>query len=71
MNWFWLNVPAGIFFVAAWSGIPFWLVLRHPDWAGGPPDLPHPVARPARPRAAGAPEPRHASDSRPLAKAST
>ena len=59
MNWFWLNVPAGIFFAAAWSGIPFWHVLRHPDWAGRPPDLPHPDpelpgpvhvrARPARP----------------------
>jgi hypothetical protein len=36
MNWFWLNVPAGILFVAAWSGIPFWLVLKHPDWAGRP-----------------------------------
>jgi carotenoid cleavage dioxygenase-like enzyme len=34
MNWFWLNVPAGIFFVAAWSGIPFWLVLR--QWPAGP-----------------------------------
>jgi hypothetical protein len=59
MNWFWLNVPAGFFFVAAWSGVPFWLVLRHPDWVGRPPDLPHPdpglpgpahaQARPARP----------------------
>jgi len=23
MNWFWLNVPAGIFFVAAWFALSF------------------------------------------------
>ncbi|HYB47495.1 MAG TPA: hypothetical protein VED20_09090 [Streptosporangiaceae bacterium] len=31
MSWFWLNVPLAGLFVAAWSGIPLWMVLRHPD----------------------------------------
>jgi hypothetical protein len=30
MTWFWMNIPLGVVFVAAWSGIPLWLVLRHP-----------------------------------------
>jgi hypothetical protein len=31
MGWFWLNVPLAVLFIAAWSGIPLWMVLRHPD----------------------------------------
>ncbi len=31
MSWFWLNVPLAALFVAAWSGIPLWMVLRHPE----------------------------------------
>jgi hypothetical protein len=31
MTWFWLNVPLAVLFFAAWSGIPMWMVLRHPD----------------------------------------
>lgn len=31
MTWFWLNVPLATLFFAAWSGIPMWMVLRHPD----------------------------------------
>jgi hypothetical protein len=31
MSWFWLNMPLAALFVAAWSGIPLWMVLRHPD----------------------------------------
>jgi hypothetical protein len=65
MYWFWLNMPLAAAFVAAWTGIPLWLVLRHPDAsrpaaAAGPHAAaaagPHPVA-------AGHGEP--SSDSRP------
>jgi len=35
MYWFWLNMPLAAAFVAAWTGIPLWLVLKHPD--AGPP----------------------------------
>ena len=31
MNWFWLNIPLGLIFVAAIAGIPLWMVLRWPD----------------------------------------
>jgi hypothetical protein len=31
MSWFWLNMPLAALFVAAWSGIRLWMVLRHPD----------------------------------------
>jgi hypothetical protein len=33
VSWFWLNVPLMAVFFLAWSGIPLWLVLRHPDTA--------------------------------------
>lgn len=29
--WFWLNIPLTAAFFLAWSVIPVWLVLRHPD----------------------------------------
>ena len=29
--WLWLNIPLAAAFFLAWSGIPLWLVLRHPD----------------------------------------
>jgi hypothetical protein len=35
MSWFWLNMPLAAVFFAATTGIPLWLVLRHPDT--GPP----------------------------------
>jgi hypothetical protein len=31
MAWFWLNIPLDALFFLAISGIPFWMVLRHPD----------------------------------------
>lgn len=31
MNWFWLNIPLMAIFFLAITGIPLWLVLRHPD----------------------------------------
>lgn len=32
MTWIWLNVPLALLCVAAWTGIPLWLLHRHPDW---------------------------------------
>jgi hypothetical protein len=31
MSWFWLNIPLAILFFLAWTLIPLWLVLRHPE----------------------------------------
>jgi hypothetical protein len=31
MNWLWMNIPLMAVFFAAWTGIPLWLSLRHPD----------------------------------------
>lgn len=31
MTWFWLNMPLAALFFLAWTLIPLWLVLRHPD----------------------------------------
>ena len=36
MTWLWLNMPMGAAFFAAWTAIPLWLVLKHPDTAPGP-----------------------------------
>ena len=46
MNWFWMNIPAALVFFGLWSGIPMWLVLRHPD--RGPAPLAVRSAAPAR-----------------------
>jgi len=50
MYWFWLNMSFAAAFVAAWAGIPLWLVFKHPD---------------AGPRTASAGRGEHAGDSRP------
>jgi hypothetical protein len=31
VNWFWLNVPLMAVFFLAITGIPLWLVFKHPD----------------------------------------
>ena len=31
MTWLLLNIPLMILFFALWTGIPLWLVSRHPD----------------------------------------
>ena len=31
MTWLLLNIPLAVLFFALWTGIPLWLVLRHPD----------------------------------------
>jgi hypothetical protein len=38
MSWFWMNVPLAAVFFAAWSGIPLWMVLKHPGWGPAPAD---------------------------------
>ena len=53
MNWFWMYIPAALVFFGLWSGIPMWLVLRHPD--RGP--APLAVQPPARTRPAAPAEP--------------
>ncbi|HXW43221.1 MAG TPA: hypothetical protein VEL03_00430 [Streptosporangiaceae bacterium] len=45
MNWLWLNIPLDAIFFLAVTGIPLWLVLRHPDV--GPAAAASPVAEPA------------------------
>jgi hypothetical protein len=30
-TWFWLNIPLMVLAFAAIAGIPYWLVLKHPD----------------------------------------
>lgn len=32
MAWLWLNIPLVAVFFGAWSGVPLWMVLRHPSW---------------------------------------
>jgi len=31
MTWLLLNIPLMILFLALWTGIPLWLVRKHPD----------------------------------------
>lgn len=31
MLWFWLNIPLATLFFVAWTLIPLWLVLKHPE----------------------------------------
>jgi hypothetical protein len=33
MTWFWLNIPLAVVFLLAWTLIPAWIVIRHPDTA--------------------------------------
>jgi hypothetical protein len=35
MNWVWLNIPAATAIFAATTGIPLWLVIKHPDTGPG------------------------------------
>ena len=36
MNWFWLNIPLDAVFFLAMTGIPLWLVFKHPDTGPAP-----------------------------------
>ncbi len=31
MNWFWLDMPLAALIFAAVTGIPLWMVIKHPD----------------------------------------
>ena len=39
MTWYWLNIPLAAVFLLAWTLIPAWIVIRHPDTT---PRAPHP-----------------------------
>jgi hypothetical protein len=62
MTWFWLNIPLAAVLFLAMSGIPLWLVIKHPDTG---PDIPTPDRCPSWPstpgqragHAAGQPQP--------------
>ena len=60
MNWLWINLALGAFFVLAIVGIPLWIVIARPDT--GPPAGPRPA--PARRQASARPA---AAPARPLA----
>ncbi len=51
MNWLWPNIVLGASFFLAVTGIPLWLVLRHPDTGPLPAFEPGQVG-PGRPVAA-------------------
>lgn len=38
MNWLWLNIPLDAVFFLAMTGIPLWMVIRHPDCRPAPAD---------------------------------
>ena len=72
MYWFWLNIlPAAAFF-AIWTGVPLWLVLKHPDVGSGP-DVPHTrqeqAAESSAPKHSDVHTAQHASGSRAFAGA--
>jgi hypothetical protein len=35
MNWILLNIPLGVLFFVAITGIPLWMVIKHPDRGPG------------------------------------
>ena len=36
MNWLWVNIPFEAVFFLAMTGIPLWMVIRHPDCRPAP-----------------------------------
>jgi hypothetical protein len=36
VNWFWLNIPLMTVFFVLMTGIPLWLVFKHPDRSPAP-----------------------------------
>lgn len=43
MSWFWMNIPAALACVAAWCGIPLYMVLKHKSWSTEPADSVEPA----------------------------
>lgn len=35
MNWIWMNIPLCALFFLAWTLIPLWMVIKHPDAGPG------------------------------------
>ncbi len=73
MHWFWMNIPLAAMIFAIWTGVPLWLVLKHPD-IGPEPRVPGTpghaqAAGPPAPQAGGVAGPEHGSGSRVLAGA--
>ena len=62
MNWFWLNIPLAALFFLAWTVIPLWMVIKHPDT--GPPS-PGPARVPAGAASEPATPPRELAHRRP------
>jgi hypothetical protein len=74
MTWFWLNIPLGALFFLAISGIPFWMVIRHPDHRQAGPDATRTGAtgRAGSVTAAGTTQrPGHAAETRPRRELAT
>ena len=50
MTWFWMNIPLAALFFLAWTLIPLWMVIRHPN--AGPSIPARDAAPPSRAAAA-------------------
>jgi hypothetical protein len=53
MHWFWMNIPLAAMIFAISTGVPLWLVLKHPD-TGPQPRVPGS----RQPRVPDSPQPR-------------
>ena len=53
MHWFWMNMPLAAMIFAIWTGVPLWLVLKHPDT--GPESRGPDTSRPAQAGGSSAP----------------
>jgi hypothetical protein len=53
MTWFWMNIPPAVLFFLAWTLIPLWMVVRHPDTGPGIPAREAPPANRAAATTAG------------------
>jgi len=56
----WVNFPLALMFILAWSGIPLWMVIKHPDTASDFSEA-HAYLADKAARAAAEPEPARAA----------